>query len=67
LVLIESMAGPSKDKGNAREQEEVNKGKPEKEQLVSLTVSGFGGAFHQGDSCFIYNWIDDNHGDSWLD
>jgi hypothetical protein len=32
--------------------------------LVSLTVSEFEGAFHQGDTAFVYDWIDDAHGDS---
>jgi hypothetical protein len=51
LVPIELEAGPSQDKG--------------KGQAMSLTVSEFKGAWHGGESSsFIYNWIDDEHGDS---
>jgi hypothetical protein len=32
---------------------------------LALTMSEFEGAFHGGSSgCFVYNWIDDAHGDS---
>jgi hypothetical protein len=67
LLNIKSIAGPSKDKGKSKEQIETEEGKQEREWLVSLTVSKFKGAFHNGCSCFVYNWIDNNHGDSWLD
>jgi hypothetical protein len=64
LVPINSIAGPSKGKGRTKEEEATDKGKPEREQLVSLTVSEFEGVFHNGDSCFVYDWINDEHGDS---
>jgi hypothetical protein len=67
LVLIESKAGPNQDKGKGKEQVEMDKGKPEKAQSPSLTISEYEGAFHNGDSAFVYNWIDDNHGDSFSD
>jgi hypothetical protein len=44
--------------------EAMDKGKLEREQLVSLTMSEFEGAFHGGSSCFVYDWINDEHGDS---
>jgi hypothetical protein len=66
LIPIESSVDPSKDKGKGRavdtmEGESFNRGR-----AGSLTVSEFefAGAFHQGDACFVYNWIDDEHGDS---
>jgi hypothetical protein len=68
LVPIESEAGPSRDKGKSKEQVEMEEGKPEKAQYQSLTVSKYEGEFHSGeDSAFVYNWIDNEHGDSWLD
>jgi hypothetical protein len=68
LIPIESSAGPSQDKGKGRAVEAMNKGKSKRAQSVSLTVSEFTGAFHQGeDSAFIYDWINNEHGDSWLD
>ena len=42
----------------------MDEGKLERGCAGSLTVSEFEGAFHKGDACFIYNWIDDEHGDS---
>jgi hypothetical protein len=42
----------------------MDKGKSERAWLVSLTISKFEGAFHGGDSCFVYNWIDDEHSSS---
>jgi hypothetical protein len=40
------------------------KGSPERDRSVSLTISEFKGAFHGGSSAFVYDWIDDAHGDS---
>jgi hypothetical protein len=45
----------------------MEEGKVEKAQSPSLTISEHEGAFYDGDSAFIYNWIDDEHGDSWSD
>jgi hypothetical protein len=64
LIPIKSSAGPSKDKGKGRAVEAMDEGKSEKERLVSLTISEFKGAFHGGSSAFVYDWIDDEHGDS---
>jgi hypothetical protein len=68
LFPIESTAGPSHDKGKGREQVEMDEGKPEKAQSPSLTISEYEGVFHGGeDSTFVYDWINDKHGDSWSD
>jgi hypothetical protein len=69
LIPIESSAGPSQDKGKGRAVEAMDEGKLERERSVSLTVSEYEGAFHGGDSCFVYNWIDDAHhwGRGYLD
>jgi hypothetical protein len=67
LVPIESEVGPSQDKGKGKEQAEMDEGKPEKAQFPSLTVSEYEGVFHNGDSAFVYNWIVNNHGDSFSD
>jgi hypothetical protein len=68
LIPIKSSAGPSQDEGKGKEVDLMDKGKSERARSVSLTVSEFAGVFHQGkDSAFIYNWIDDNHGDSRSD
>ena len=66
LIPIESSAGPSQDKGKGRAVDETEEGSSNKGRAGSLTVSEFKfvGAFHQGDVCFVYNWIDDEHGDS---
>jgi hypothetical protein len=64
LVPIESLAGLSKDKGNGKAVEAMDKGKSERERSVSLTMSKHEGTFHNRDSCFIYNWIDNEHSDS---
>jgi hypothetical protein len=66
LIPIESSAGPSQDKGKGRAVDEEERDSPVKERAGSLTISEyeFAGAFHQGDACFVYNWIDDEHGDS---
>jgi hypothetical protein len=65
LIPIESSAGPSQDKGKGRAVDTINEGKSERERSVSLTVSKFEGAWHGGESnTFMYNWIDDDHGDS---
>jgi hypothetical protein len=68
LILIESVAGPSQDKGKGREWMEMDKGKPEKARSPSSTISEYEGAFHGGeDSALGYDWINDEHGDSWSD
>jgi hypothetical protein len=64
LIPIESSAGPSQDKGKGRAVDEVKGGSSNWGRAGSLTVSDYKGAFHQGDTCFVYNWIDDEHGDS---
>jgi hypothetical protein len=39
-----------------------------RERSVSLTVSEFEGAWHGGESSSsVYNWIDDEHGNSSLE
>jgi hypothetical protein len=63
LVPIKSVVGPSQDKGRSREQAEMEEGAIEKAQSPSLTVSEYKGAFHNRDSAFVYNWIDDESGD----
>ena len=45
LVLIKSVASPSKSKGKSKEQLEMEEGKVEREGSVSLTISKFEGAF----------------------
>ena len=45
----------------------MDEGKPKRAQSPSLTMSKYASAFHKGDSCFVYNWIDDKHGDSFSD
>jgi hypothetical protein len=67
LVPIELSAGPNQDKGKGRAVEAMDEGKSERGQSVSLTVSKYKGAFHGGSSCFVYDWIDDAHGDSSLE
>jgi hypothetical protein len=67
LVPIELLVSPSWDKRKGRAVEVMDKGKLEKEQWVSLTVSEYEGAFHGGSGCFVYDWIDDAHGDSSLE
>jgi hypothetical protein len=64
LIPIESSAGPSQDKGKGRAIEAMDKGRSERGRSTSLTVLEFEGVFHQGDACFMYDWIDDAHGDS---
>jgi hypothetical protein len=64
LIPIESLAGPSQDKGKGRAIEAMNEGKSERGCATSLTVLEYEGVFHQGDACFMYDWIDDAHGDS---
>ena len=64
LVSVDSSVGPSQDKGKGRVIEDMDKGKSERAHSVSLTVSEFEGAFHGGSSAFVYDWIDDAHGDS---
>jgi hypothetical protein len=64
LIPIESSAGSSQDKGKGKAVEGMDEGKSEREWLVSLTVSEHEGAFHGGNSCFVYDWIDNAHGDS---
>jgi hypothetical protein len=67
LVPIKSSAGPSQDKGKGRAVKAMDKGKSERGRSVSLTISEFEGAFHGGSSAFVYDWIDDAHGDSSLE
>ena len=67
LVPIESLAGPSQDKGKGKAIEAMDEGKLERGCSVSLTVSEYKGAFHGGSSAFVYDWIDDTHGDSELE
>jgi hypothetical protein len=64
LIPVESSASPSQDKGKGKAIERMDEGKSERGRLVSLTVSEFEGAFHGGSSAFVYDWIDDAHGDS---
>jgi hypothetical protein len=45
----------------------MDEGKSERERSVSLTVSEFEGAFHGRSSAFVYDWINDEHGDSSLE
>jgi hypothetical protein len=67
LVPIKSLTGLSQDKGKGRAVEAMDEGKSEREPLVSLTMSEYEGVFHGRDSCFVYDWIDDTHGDSSLE
>jgi hypothetical protein len=52
------------DKGKGRAVEAMDEGKSESDRAVSLTVSEYESAFHGGSSAFVYDWIDDAHGDS---
>ena len=68
LIPIESKAGSSQDKGKGKEKAEMDKGMCEKACAISLTVSKYSGVFHgRNNSCFVYVWIDSNHGDSFSD
>jgi hypothetical protein len=64
LIPIDSSAGPSQDKGKGRAVEAMDEGKSESDRAVSLTISEYESAFHGGSSAFVYDWIDDAHGDS---
>ena len=64
LIPIGSSAGPSQDKGKGRVIEAMDEGKSERARSVSLTISEYEGVFHGGSSAFVYDWIDDTHGDS---
>jgi hypothetical protein len=64
LVPIELSASPSQDKGKGRAIEPRDEGTSKKGRSVSLTMSEFEGAFYGGSSAFVYDWIDDAHGDS---
>jgi hypothetical protein len=64
LIPVESSAGPSQDKGKGRAVDPLDEGKSERGHLVSLTISKYEGAFHGGSLDFVYNWIDNGHGDS---
>ena len=64
LIPIESSAGPSPDKGKGRAIEVMDEGKSKRARSVSLTVPEYEGAFHGGSSAFVYDWIDDAHGNS---
>jgi hypothetical protein len=67
LIQVKSSAGPSKDKGKGKAVKVMDEGKSERGRSVSLTVSEFKGVFHGGSGCFIYDWINDEHGDSSLE
>jgi hypothetical protein len=64
LIPIESSASPNQDKGKGRAVDAMDEGKSERDCSVSLTISEFEGAFHGGSSVFMYDWINDEHGDS---
>jgi hypothetical protein len=64
LIPIELLAGPSQDKGKGRAVKTMDEGKSERGRSVSLTMSEFEGVFHRGSGCFVYNCIDDAHGNS---
>ena len=64
LIPIESSAGPSQDKGKGRATEAMDEGKSERAHLVSVTISEYEGVFHGGSSAFVYDWIDNAHGNS---
>ena len=42
----------------------MDEGKSERAHSVSVTISEYEGAFHGGSLAFVYDWIDDAHGDS---
>ena len=42
----------------------MDEGKSERACSVSLTISEYEGAFHGGSLAFVYDWIDDAHGNS---
>ena len=67
LIPVDPPAGPSQDKGKGKAIEAMDEGQSEQAHSVSLTVSEFEGAFHGGSSAFVYDWIDDAHGDSSLE
>ena len=56
-------SGPSWDKGKGKAIEAMDEGKSERSRSVSVTVSEYEGAFHGGSSAFVYDWIDNAHGD----
>jgi hypothetical protein len=64
LIPIDLSADPSQDKGKGRAVKAMDEGRSERGWSTSLTMSEFEGVFHQGDTCFVYNWIDNEHGDS---
>ena len=64
LIPIELSSGPSQDKGKGKAIKAMDEGKLERARSVSVTVSEYEGAFHGGSSAFVYDWIDDVHGDS---
>ena len=41
----------------------MDEGKSERACSVSATVSKYEGVFHGGSSAFVYDWIDNAHGD----
>ena len=67
LIPIESSSGPSQDKGKGKATKVMDEGKSERASSVSLTVSKYEGAFHGGSLAFMYDWIDNAHGDSSLE
>ena len=67
LIPVELSVGSSRDKGKGRAIKAMDEGKLERAHSVSVTVSEYEGAFHGGSSAFIYDWIDNAHGDSNLE
>ena len=67
LIPIELSTAPSQDKGKGRVIKVMDEGKSERAHSVSLTISEYKGVFHRGSSAFMYDWIDDAHGDSSLE
>jgi hypothetical protein len=67
LIPIKSSAGPSQGKGKGRAVKAMDEGKSKRERLISLTMSKFEGVFHGGSLAFMYNWINNEHGDSSLE
>jgi hypothetical protein len=64
LIPIDMSTGSSQDKGKGRAVEVMDEGKSESGHAVSLSISEYESAFHGGSSAFVYDWIDDAHGDS---
>jgi hypothetical protein len=68
LVPIEAPIPQDKGKGKEKMIKAMDEGKSKKARSHSLTVSKYVTVFHQGeDSVFVYDWINDEHGDSRSD